>query len=96
MCPTLSDPMDCSPPGSSVHGICQARALEWGAIASSNLYAEYTMRNARLDEVQAGTKIVGRNMNNLRYPDDTTLTVESKEEIKSLLMKVKVESEKVG
>ena len=54
------------------------------------------MRNARLDEVQAGTKIVGRNMNNLRYPDDTTLTVESKEELKSLLMKVKEERGKAG
>ena len=54
------------------------------------------MQNARLDEAQAGIKIVGRNINNLRYTDDTTLTVESKEELKSLLMKVKEESEKVG
>ena len=60
-----------------------------------NLYAEYIMRNARLDEAQAGFKIVGRNINNLRYADDTTLTAESKEELKSLfLMKVKEESEK--
>ena len=54
------------------------------------------MRNARLDEAQAGIKIAGRNINNLRYTDDTTLRAESKEELKSLLMKVKEESEKVG
>ena len=54
------------------------------------------MRNAGLEEAQAGIKIAGRNINNLRYPDDTTLTAESKEELKSLLMKVKEESEKVG
>ena len=54
------------------------------------------MRNAGLDEAQAGTKIAGRNINNLRYADDTTLMAESKEELKSLLIKVKVESEKVG
>ena len=54
------------------------------------------MRNAGLDKVQAGIKIAGRNINNLRYADDTTLTAESKEELKSLLMKVKVESEKAG
>ena len=61
-----------------------------------NLYAKYIMRNAGLDEAQAGIKIAGRNINNLRYADDTTLMAESQEEIKSLLMKVKVESEKVG
>ena len=61
-----------------------------------NLYAEYIMRNARLDEAQAGIKIVRRNINNLRYADDTTLMVEREEELKSLLMKVKVKSEKVG
>ena len=61
-----------------------------------NLYAEYIMRNAGLDEAQAGIKIAGRNINNLRYSDDTTLVAESKEELKSLLMKVKVESEKAG
>ena len=61
-----------------------------------NLYAEYIMRNARLDEAQAGIKIAGRNINNLRYADDTTLVAESEEELKSLLMKVKEESEKVG
>ena len=54
------------------------------------------MRNAKLDEVQAGIKIAGRNINNLRYSDDTTLRAESEEELKSLLMKVKEESEKVG
>ena len=61
-----------------------------------NLYAEYIMRNAGLEEAQAGIKIVGRNINNCRYADDTTLMAESEEELKSLLMKVKVESEKVG
>ena len=61
-----------------------------------NLYAEYTMQNARLDKAQAGIKIAGRNINNLRYADDTILMAESKEEQKSLLMKVKEESEKVG
>ena len=61
-----------------------------------NLYAEYIMRNARLDEAQAGIKIAGRNINNLRYADDTTLMAESEEELKSLLMKVKEESEKAA
>ena len=61
-----------------------------------NLHAEYIMWNAGLDEAQAGIKIAGRNINNFRYADDTTLMAESKEELKSLLMKVKVESEKVG
>ena len=61
-----------------------------------NLYAEYIMRNVGLDETQAGIKIAGRNINNLRYTDNTTLMAESKEELKSLLMKVKMESEKVG
>uniref|UniRef100_A0A4W2CYA3 Reverse transcriptase domain-containing protein n=1 Tax=Bos indicus x Bos taurus TaxID=30522 RepID=A0A4W2CYA3_BOBOX len=74
-------------------GVCQ------GCIPSPcffNLYAEYIMRNAGLDEAQAGIKIARRNINNLRYADDTTLMAESEEELKSLLMKVKVESEKVG
>ena len=61
-----------------------------------NFYAEYVMRNAGLEEAPAGTKIVGRNINNLRYADDTTLMAESEEELKSLLMKVKQESEKIG
>ena len=61
-----------------------------------NLYAEYIMRNAGLDEAQVGIKIPGRNINNLRYADDTTLLAESKEELRSLLMKVKEESEKDG
>ena len=61
-----------------------------------NLYAEYIIRNAGLDEAQAGIKIARRNINNLRYAEDTTLMAESKEELKSLLMKVKEESEKVG
>ena len=61
-----------------------------------NLHAEYIMRNAGLDEGQAGMKISGRNIHNLRYTDDTTLMAESEEELKSLLMKLKEESEKVG
>ena len=61
-----------------------------------NFYAEYIMRNARLDKTQAGIKIARRNINNLRYADDTTIIAESKEKLKSLLMKVKEESEKVG
>ena len=74
-------------------GICQ------GCILSPclfNLYAEYIMRNTRLNESQAEIKIAGRNINNLRYADDTTLMAESKEQLRSLLMKVKEESEKVG
>ena len=61
-----------------------------------NLYAEYIMRNTGLEEAQAGIKIAGRNINNLRYADDTILMAESEERLKSLLMKVKEESEKVG
>ena len=60
-----------------------------------NLYAEYIMRNSGLEEAQTGVKIAGRNINNLRHAEDTTLMAESEEELKSLLMKVKVESEKV-
>ena len=74
-------------------GVCQ------GCILSPclfNFYAEYIMRNAGLDEAQAGIKIAVRNINNLRYADDTTLMAESEEELKSLLMKVQEESEKVG
>ena len=70
-----------------------------GCILSSclfNFYEEYIMRNAGLEEAQAGIKIAGRNINHLRYADDTTLMAESEEELKSLLMKVKEESEKVG
>ena len=61
-----------------------------------NLYAEYIKRNTGLEEAQAGIKIVKRNINHLRYSDDTTLMAETEEELKSLLMKVKEESEKVG
>ena len=61
-----------------------------------NLYAEYIMKNTGLEEAEAGIKIAGRNINNLRYADDTTLMAESEEELKSLLIKVKEESEKVG
>ena len=61
-----------------------------------NFYAEYIMRNAGLEEAQAGIKISGRNINSHKYPDNTTLMAESEEELKSLLMKVKEESEKAG
>ena len=61
-----------------------------------NLYAEYIMQNAKLDEAQAGIKIAGRNINNLRYADDTTLMVESKEELKSFLLRVKEEMKKLA
>ena len=74
-------------------GVCQ------GCILSPclfNFYAEYIMRNAGLEEGQVEMKIAGRNINNLRYADDTTLMVESEEELKSLLMKAKEQSEKVG
>ena len=74
-------------------GVCQ------GCILSPclfNLYAEYIIENPWLDEAQAGIKITGRNINKLRYADDTTLIAESEEELKSLFMKVKEESEKVG
>ena len=75
------------------------KAVRQGCILSPclfNLYAEYIMRNAGLEEAQAGIKIAGRNINNLRYADDTTLMAESGEGLKSLLTKVKEESEKVG
>ena len=75
------------------------KGVRQGCILSSylfNLYAEYIMRNAGLDEVQAGIKIAGRNISDLRYANDITLRAESKEELKSLLMKVKEESEKAG
>ena len=74
-------------------GVCQ------GCILSPclfNLHAEYIMRNARVDEAQAGIKIARRNINNLRYADDTTLMAESEKKLESLLMKVKEQSEKVG
>ena len=75
------------------------KGVRQGSILSPclfNVYAEYIMRNAGLNEAQAGIKIAGRNINALRYADDTTLMAESEEELKSLLMKVKEESEKVG
>ena len=74
-------------------GICQEYTL---SPCLFNLYAEYIMRNAGLDEAQAGIKISGRDINNLRYADDTTLMAESKEELKRLLMKVKEESKKLA
>ena len=74
-------------------GVCQGYIL---SPCLFNLHAEYIMRNAGLEEAQAGIQIARRNINNLRYSDDTTLMAESEEELKSLLMKVKEESEKVG
>ena len=74
-------------------GVCQGWIL---SPCLFNLYAKYIMRNARLDEAQAGTKIAGRNINNLKYADNTTIMAESEEELKSLLMKLKEESEKAG
>ena len=79
--------MDYSMPGFPVHH----QFLEFARV-----YAEYIMQNASLDEAEAGIKTARRNINNLRYADDTTLMAESKEELKSLLMKVKEESEKAG
>ena len=81
---------DCFQIGKGVHQGCIL------LLCLFNLYAEYVMRNAGLEESQAGIKIARRNINNLRYADDTTLMAESEEELKSLLMKVKEESEKVG
>ena len=74
------------------------KGVHQGCILSPclNVYADYIMRNAGLEEAQAGNKIAGRNINNLRYADDTTLVAESEEELKSLLMRVKEESGKVG
>ena len=76
-----------------VKGVCQGHILP---PCLFNFYEEYILQNAGLDETQAGIKIAGRNINNIRYADDTTLMGESKEELKSLLMKMKEESEKVG
>ena len=76
--------------GKGVHQGCKL------SLCLFNFYAEYIMRNTRLEEAQAGIKIARRNINNLRYADDTTLMAESKEELKSLLREVKEESEKVG
>ena len=81
---------DCFQIGKGVHQGCILSPCLF------NLYAEYIMRNAGLEEAQAGIKIAGRNINNLRYADDTTLMAKSEEELKSLLMKVKEENEKVG
>ena len=81
------------------HGTTDWKGVCQGCILSPclfNFYAEYIMKNAGLDEAQAGTKIARRNINNLTYADDTTLMEESEEELKSLLMKVKEENEKVG
>ena len=82
--------MDWFPVGKGVHQGCILSPCLF------NFYAEYTMWNAGLDEAQAGIKTAGRNINNLRYAGDTTLMAESEEELKSLLMKVKEESEKLA
>ena len=82
--------MDCFQTGEGVYQGCILSPCLF------NLHPEYIMWNARLDEAQAGIKIAGRNINNLRYADDTTLMAQSEEELKGLLMKVKEESEKVG
>ena len=74
-------------------GVCQGCIL---SLCLFNLHADYIMRSAGLEEAQAGIKMAWRNINNLRYADDTTLRAENEEELKSLLMKVKEESEKVG
>ena len=74
-------------------GVCQGCIL---LLCLFNLYADYIMQNARLDEAQAGIKIARRNINNLRYTDDTTLRAEREEELKSLLMKMKEKSEKLA
>ena len=82
-----------------IDGIQIGKLVRQGCILSPclfNFYAEYIMRNAGLEETQAGIKIAGRNISNFRYADDTTLMAESEEELKSLLMKMKEESEKVG
>ena len=98
----------CVPPHNRILNYCLDSGTDWfqiekgvhqGCILSPclfNLYAEHIMRNAGLEEAQAGIKIARRNINKLRYADDTTLMAESEEELKSLLMKVKEESEKVG
>ena len=83
----------------TTHWFQTRKGVRQGCILSPcliNFYAEYIVRNAGLEEAQAGIKIARRNINNLRYADDTTLMAESEEELKSLLMKVKEESEKVG
>ena len=76
--------------GKGVHQVCILSPCLF------NLYAEYIMRNPRMDEVRAGIKIAGRNINNIRYADDTTLMAQSEQELKSLLMKVEEKSEQVG
>ena len=93
----LENPMDRGAWQATVHGVAKSRTqLSDFTFTLFNLYAEYIMRNTGLEEAQAGIKIAGRNINNLRYADGTTLMAESEEALKSVLMKVKEESEKVG
>ena len=92
-CSCLENPRDGGPWWAAVYGVAQSRTwLKW---LSSSSATEYIIRNAGQDEAQAWIKVARRNINNLRYSDDTTLMAESEEELKSLLMKVKKESEKV-
>ena len=93
---TLCDPMDCSPPSSFVHGILQARLLEWVAIFFSKYMQNTSCEMLGWMKHKLEIKIAGRNINNFKYADDTTLMAESEEELKSLLIKVKEESEKAG
>ena len=92
----ISPPTSLSTQSLWVYPVHQARALVSCIQPGLVIYAEYIMRNTGLGEAQAGIEIAGRNINNLRYADDTTLMAESEEELKSRLMKVKDESEKVG
>ena len=88
--------LDMEPKTGSKLGIEYVKAVYCHILCLFNLYAEYIMRNAGLEETQAGIKIAGRSNNNLRYTDDTILMAESEEELKSFLMKVKEESEKLA
>ena len=94
-CSSPEHPVSCIEPGLAIHFLYDITCCILSPCLF-NLYAEYIMRNPGLEEAQAGVKIAGRNNNNLRYADDTTLMAESEVELKSLLMKVKEESEKVG
>ena len=95
-CSCLENPRDRGVWWAAIYGVAQSQTWLKQFSSSSNLYAEYIMENARLDDLQAGIKITRRNINNLRYVDDTTLMAESEEVLKSLLMKLKVESKKAG
>ena len=103
--PSFSHPLGC-PSAQALSGLLHASNMDWSGTSVKqpdclhrwlfNLHAEYIMRNAGLEEAQAGIKISGRNINNLRYADDNTLMAKSGQELKSLLMKVKEESERLA